>query len=67
VTDAEGVVDSACSHHRHSRILASRPRDAAVLIVDVDHLAAANERYGRPAGDRMLAATADIISVNLRP
>ncbi len=52
---------------RIARILASRPRDAAVLIVDVDHLAAANERYGRPAGDRMLAAIADIISVNLRP
>ena len=38
-----------------------------MLIVDVDHLAAANERYGRPAGDRMLAAIADIIRVNLRP
>ncbi|TAL25896.1 MAG: GGDEF domain-containing protein [Aquabacterium sp.] len=38
----------------------------AVLMLDVDHFKAYNDRYGHPEGDRCLAAVAEAVSACLR-
>ncbi|HTM58494.1 MAG TPA: GGDEF domain-containing protein, partial [Candidatus Udaeobacter sp.] len=38
----------------------------AVVQIDIDHFAALNQRYGRPAGDRALEEAALVIKLALR-
>ena len=42
------------------------PATLAVLMLDVDHFKAFNDRYGHPEGDRCLQAVADAIRAALR-
>jgi diguanylate cyclase (GGDEF)-like protein/PAS domain S-box-containing protein len=48
--------------------LASRPRTGqlAVLVADVDHFKAVNDRFGHAAGDRVLTAVADTLAGAVR-
>jgi two-component system cell cycle response regulator len=42
------------------------PGQLAILVVDVDHFKAVNDRYGHPAGDRALKLIADTLRMNTR-
>jgi diguanylate cyclase (GGDEF)-like protein len=52
---------------RLSSLLAYGQMPVAAIVVDLDHLAAVNARFGRDAGDRVLAATASRVQAELRP
>ncbi|MDB5653130.1 MAG: hypothetical protein JWQ94_743 [Tardiphaga sp.] len=41
--------------------------DATVVVMDLDHFKAINDRFGHAAGDRVLRAFAEIILSNIRP
>jgi diguanylate cyclase (GGDEF)-like protein len=38
----------------------------ALLMIDIDHFKAVNDRFGHPTGDTVLAATADVLRDALR-
>ena len=48
------------------RQAANGPATLAVVMLDVDHFKAFNDRYGHPEGDRCLGAVADAIRAALR-
>lgn len=44
-----------------------RAQPATVMILDIDHFKAINDLHGHDAGDRVLAAFADLLDRNVRP
>jgi diguanylate cyclase (GGDEF)-like protein len=52
---------------RLSSLLAYAQTPVAAIVIDLDHLAAVNARFGRDAGDRVLAETASRVQAMLRP
>ena len=48
-------------------LLAEGQTSVAALVIDLDHLSAIGERFGREAGERVLAETARRVSEMLRP
>lgn len=56
-------LEQASKHICHLR---RYPEDSLLVIVDLDHFKAVNDRYGHLAGDKVLKATADIIRDVLR-
>jgi diguanylate cyclase (GGDEF)-like protein len=52
---------------RLSSLLAYGKMPVAAIVIDLDHLAAVNARFGRDAGDRVLAETASRVQAMLRP
>ena len=48
--------------HSRSRV----PRRLAVLIVDIDHFKAVNDRYGHPVGDAVLMRVAEVLGRDVR-
>lgn len=64
-----GLADSKAFHHRLLEEVSRAERSGlplAVVTVDVDHFAAINTRYGRPAGDAVLAELALVLKLALR-
>jgi diguanylate cyclase (GGDEF)-like protein len=64
-----GLPDAGAFHGRLGEELARARRHGlpvSVLVVDVDHLAAINQRYGRAAGDAVLAEAALVLRLALR-
>lgn len=51
------------------REVVKRPGDRAVTVMmcDIDNFKQVNDRYGHPAGDRVLRHFADVVSRNVRP
>ena len=52
---------------RLSSLLAYGQMPVAAIVIDLDHLTAVNTRFGRDAGDRVLAETASRLQAMLRP
>jgi len=52
---------------RLTSLLARGSMPVAAIVIDLDHLAAVNARFGRDAGDRVLAETASRLQAMLRP
>jgi diguanylate cyclase (GGDEF)-like protein len=52
---------------RLGSLLAYGQMPVAAIVIDLDHLAAVNARFGRAAGDRVLAETASRVQAMLRP
>jgi diguanylate cyclase (GGDEF)-like protein len=52
---------------RLGSLLAYGQMPVAAIVIDLDHLAAVNARFGRDAGDRVLAETATRVQAMLRP
>jgi diguanylate cyclase (GGDEF)-like protein len=46
---------------------ASNGQQVAVLMLDLDHFKAVNDRHGHQAGDQVLRRAAEVIGINLRP
>ncbi|WP_426126656.1 diguanylate cyclase [Pararhizobium sp. PWRC1-1] len=44
----------------------SNPDGSAVLVLDIDHFKAVNDRFGHAAGDRALVAFANVVASTLR-
>lgn len=64
-----GLPDAGAFHARLQEELARARRHGlpvSVLVIDLDHLAAINERYGRKAGDTVLAEAALVLKLALR-
>jgi len=64
-----GLPDARVFHTRLSEELARARRHGvplAVVTLDLDHFAALNTRYGRPAGDAALAEAALVLKLTLR-
>jgi diguanylate cyclase len=69
-TDAKtGLLNPAAWRWRSRQMLerdTRTDRAAAVLILDLDHFKAVNDRYGHLAGDDVLQAVADVLTAEVR-
>ena len=54
------------SAHRHHHRCARHGRPYAILVIDVDYFKAYNDRYGHPAGDRVLVSAAEVVRDTIR-
>lgn len=64
-----GLIDAAAFRERLTEALAHAKRHGVpvgLVILDLDHFAALNKRYGRPAGDAVLREAALLLKVTLR-
>lgn len=64
-----GLIDAAAFRERLAESVAHTKRHGVpigLVIVDLDHFAALNKRYGRPAGDAVLREAALLLKVTLR-
>ncbi|OGF16532.1 MAG: hypothetical protein A2W00_13260 [Candidatus Eisenbacteria bacterium RBG_16_71_46] len=64
-----GLPDARAFHTRLAEELSRARRHGlplAVLTIDLDHFTALNERYGREAGDEVLAEAALVLTLTLR-
>jgi diguanylate cyclase (GGDEF)-like protein len=64
-----GLLNHRCFHEELGVALARRDRDGstlALLLLDVDHFKAVNDRYGHPHGDEVLLGVADAIRASVR-
>jgi len=64
-----GLPDAGAFHARLGEELARgcrRGTPVSAVVLDLDRLAAVNERYGRPAGDVVLSETALVLKLALR-
>jgi diguanylate cyclase (GGDEF)-like protein len=64
-----GLIDAAAFRERLAEAVAHAKRygvPVGLVIVDLDHFAALNRRYGRPAGDAVLREVALLLKVTLR-
>ncbi|MDH4459060.1 MAG: GGDEF domain-containing protein [Nevskia sp.] len=52
--------------HRLVREAVREQRNVAVMVLDVDHFKAYNDRYGHPAGDRCLSVVGDWLSQSMQ-
>ena len=52
--------------HLHNLLDGPQTRGLAVLMIDVDHFKAVNDRYGHAVGDRALRLIADTLRTNTR-
>ena len=53
--------------HLQNLLQSSPGQDLSVLMVDVDHFKAVNDRWGHRAGDHVLGHVARVLQANLRP
>lgn len=69
-TDAlTGVGNRRALRNRLRRLLAAqrrRPRQSSLIMLDLDHFKAVNDRFGHRVGDRVLVGTAQLLGQRLR-
>ncbi|WP_445492538.1 diguanylate cyclase [Rhodopseudomonas sp. RCAM05734] len=67
---SESMTDPLTGLHNRRALFGRRTddvaREAAVVVMDLDHFKAINDRFGHAAGDRVLRAFAEIILSNIR-
>jgi diguanylate cyclase (GGDEF)-like protein len=63
----DGLATRAALLDRLGSLLALGQDAIAAIVIDLDHLAAVNERFGKDAGERVLAETARRLQSMLRP
>lgn len=66
-TDAlTGISNRALGMQRLDELLLSTPRkSAAVILIDIDHFKAINDKYGHPGGDQVLVAVTRALQQSL--
>ena len=67
--EVTGLADARAFHHRLVEAMGRAEQAGeplAIVTIDVDHFAALNEKFGREAGDQVLAESALVLKLALR-